>query len=428
MPYRTWAWVRAIEWRFCGSPEMPAKLFRRYAVIKARILVLTTSYPSHEGDPSGVFIAKLLSALHRRGYDLSVLAPSDGETFGRTIVHGIETDRFSYFFPRHLQMLTRPGGGIPENMQRSFLARIQVLPMMAVFLLKALRGASGCDLIYGNWLGAGIIGAAVSMLTGKPLVVTFRGDDGYLARDRLLWRILTKWVCRRAGLTAPVSSEIGRILSSLGVPESKLRVPVFGVDTEVFHPPREQDGQGDRVQVLFVGSLIERKGIHDLIEALADESLSAVTLVIVGQGPLESQLRTRADELGLTQRISWHLSLPQTEVAQVMRESDILCLPSYMEGRPNVVNEAMASGLPVIVTRIGGIPDMVDEGESALLIEPGDVEQLRTHLIRLAHDPGLREQMGDAARRRIVDTGVSWDATAAELDEIFRSVIPAGTR
>jgi len=180
--------------------------------VKPSILVLTTSYPSHETDPSGVFIAKLLAAIKTRGYSIKVVAPSDGSFYGRREVGGIETIRFEYFLPRSLERLTRAGGGIPENIKQSFLARLQLVPMLFMFLLVALRQSRGSDLVYANWLGAGIVGAAVNLLTRKPLVVSFRGDDGYLARDRLVWRILTKWVARRAAVVAPVSSELASIL------------------------------------------------------------------------------------------------------------------------------------------------------------------------------------------------------------------------
>ncbi len=120
-----------------------------------RILVLTTSYPSDHADPSGIFIAKLIAALHRRGYDLKVVAPSNGVFHGRRLLDDIETVRFAYFFPRSLERLCAGAGGIPENMTKSLLARLQVFPMMLAFLFRTLLEARGCDLIYANWLGAG---------------------------------------------------------------------------------------------------------------------------------------------------------------------------------------------------------------------------------------------------------------------------------
>ncbi len=322
-----------------------------------RILVLTTSYPSDENDPSGIFIAKLLGAIRKRGYSVKVIAPSNGTFYGTRFIDGIETVRFGYFFPHYLEKLTRGGGGIPENMAESLLARIQLVPMMLRFVIVALLHARGCDVIYANWLGAGVVGALVNFMTSKPLVVTFRGDDGYLARDRLLWRLLTKWVARRASVVAPVSAELLNIMSALGVPEKKLLLPRFGVDTEMFHPPDDLRQKSPETSILFVGSLIMRKGLHDLLEALADPDLNKAKLIVVGEGMYAPQLTALCRRLGLSDRTEWVGTLPPADVAALMRSVDILCLPSYMEGRPNAVNEAMASGLPVVTTRIGGIPD-----------------------------------------------------------------------
>jgi glycosyltransferase involved in cell wall biosynthesis len=392
---------------------------------KPSILVLTTSYPADEHDPSGIFIAKLLGALGRRGYSLKVVAPSNGVFHGRRMLDGIETVRFGYCWPRSLERLTVGGGGIPENMAGSFLARLQVIPMMLAFVLAALREIRGRDVIYANWLGAGIVGAVANSLTGKPLVVTFRGDDGYLARDRFSWRMLTTWVTKRARTVAPVSGELLNIIKDLGVPAAKCYLPHFGVDTDMFHPRAAAKEKTEEVQVLFVGSLIDRKGLPDLLEALGDPAFHRVRLVVVGDGPNAARWKRRTEELGINERVEWKGTLPPIEVAVLMRAVDILCLPSYMEGRPNVVNEAMASGLPVIVTRIGGVPDMVLEGETALLFEPGNVEELRQSLRTLVGDPQLRSRMGQAGREFLVRSGVSWDATAEEFDELFsRAVFP----
>jgi hypothetical protein len=103
-----------------------------------RILLLTTCYPSYDEDPSGVFLAKLAAAIRKRGHSLTVLAPSDGTYFGKLSVDKIETYRFGYFWPRSMLRLTRGSGGIPENMAKSWLARIQLYPMMTMFLLQSL--------------------------------------------------------------------------------------------------------------------------------------------------------------------------------------------------------------------------------------------------------------------------------------------------
>lgn len=300
---------------------------------------------------------------------------------------------------------------------------------MVAFLFHALREASDCRIIYANWIGAGAIGALLSSLTGIPLVVSFRGDDGYLARDRPLWRRVTKWVTARSAVVAPVSRELAEILIELGLPKEKCFLPKFGVDTEMFFPIVDSK-PNDPVQInlLFVGSLISRKGLHDLIDALADKTLSKIRLTVVGDGPDRQELEQRGTDLGVNERTEWKGLQPPREVARLMRLSDIVCLPSYMEGRPNVVNEAMASGVPVVATRIGGIPDMVAEGETAFLFDPGDVKALRECLLKLASDECLRRRMGRAGYDFVTRAGVSWDATAEDFDKIFQRVVRTGHR
>lgn len=387
------------------------------------ILVLTTSYPSHEQDWSGIFIAKLLAAMSRRGHRVRVVAPSDGVFHGTRVVHGIEARRFGYFIPRSWERLTRGGGGIPENLAKSYLAKLQVLPMMVAFLVASLRNSRGFDLLYANWLGAGIIGAAVNVLSGKPLIVSFRGDDGYLARDRIVWRILTKWVSRRAAAIAPVSSELLHILRSLGVAPEKLHLPRFGVDTDMFRPSESKNSSPERLQVMYAGALIPKKGLHILFEALDDERLGHVHLLIAGEGHYSDQLKTLCEMAGLSDRTRWTGSLTPLAVASEMRRSDILCLPSFTEGSPNVIKEAMASGLPVVASKVGGIPDLVRHGETGFLFEVGNVEELRECIGTLAANEGLRMRMGRAAREFVMRSGMSWDDTAKDFEAIFDGIL-----
>lgn len=389
-----------------------------------KILTLTTSYPSDESDPSGIFIARLLAAISKRGHAVEVIAPTNGRYHGRRTIDGIETVRFGYFLPHSLEKLTTGMGGIPESMARSRLARFQLFPMMARFLTETLSEVRNCDVIYANWLGAGLIGAAAKALTGKPLVVSFRGDDGYLARDRPIWRVLTSWVMEKSDKVAPVSRELADILVNLGCPEPKCLVPRFGVDVEAFHPGNREPG--DEVRVLFVGALIRKKGVADLLAALARQASPHVRLVAVGDGVDAPEFMSLADELGLADRVEWKGVLPHDDVAMMMRECDLLCLPSYTEGRPNVIVEAMASGLPVIATRVGGIPDMVHEGETALLHDPGDVEALSECLDTLAQEPALRSAMGRKARNFVMESGLNWDTTAQDFEIIFSEAVSAG--
>ncbi|MGC9028744.1 MAG: glycosyltransferase [Desulfomonilaceae bacterium] len=390
-----------------------------------RIVFLTTSYPSYSDDWTGAFIANLALALKKRGYPLLVICPAVPGRHGRFPVNGVETVRFAYFLPRSLQRLTGGEGGIPENVARSFLARAQVAPMMAVFLYTVLRETSASDILYANWLGAAIVGAAARTLTKAPLVVSLRGDDGYLARERPVWKFLTKWVIRKSTYLAPVSRELLDIATKLGAPPSKCTVPRFGVDVELFHPASEDDRRDGGVRVVFVGSLVPKKGLQDLLLALSDPNLADVQLIVVGNGAYAGRLKALARELGLSERTTWRGLLSPPQVAQTLRQADIFCLPSYTEGSPNVIKEAMASGLPVVATRAGGIPDLVSDNVNGFLYDAGDVNALKKCIASLAKSENMRRVFGQMSRQMVEERRLTWDAAAEDFDRIFQRIARA---
>jgi glycosyltransferase involved in cell wall biosynthesis len=295
--------------------------------------------------------------------------------------------------------------------------------MMFVFVLRSLFEAKGTDVVYANWLGAGLVGAVLKTLTGKPLVVSFRGDDGYLARDRFLWRTLTKWVTHRADMVAPVSSELAEIMRDLGTPPEKCYLPVFGVDTDMFHPPADPFDTRKELRLIFVGALAPKKGLQILLEALAHPDFSQVHLTVVGDGYYAPELKSICEQMGLKDRTQWTGMLSHGEVARLMRDSHLLCLPSFTEGSPNVIKEAMATGIPVVASRVGGIPETVREGETALLFQPGNVEELRRRLLYFVNNPGMVQKMGAAGRELLIKTEMSWETTAAEFDLMFHRVL-----
>jgi glycosyltransferase involved in cell wall biosynthesis len=170
--------------------------------------------------------------------------------------------------------------------------------------------------------------------------------------------------------------------------------------------------------MIFVGSLIPKKGLQDLIEALATPDLGKVRLVVVGDGYFASKLKSLAQDKLQKDQVIWRGIAPPVEVAKLMRDADFLVLPSYTEGSPNVIKEAMASGLPVIGTRVGGIPDLVTEGKTGLLYNPGDIESLR-QCIRMLKNRGTRLKMGWSARKKLDDSGLNWESTARDFESIF---------
>jgi glycosyltransferase involved in cell wall biosynthesis len=166
---------------------------------------------------------------------------------------------------------------------------------------------------------------------------------------------------------------------------------------------RDHGGSGGPMQVLTVGRLDRMKGMPILLDAIADVVGRGipVELKVVGDGPSRAILEAQAERLGIRDAVTWVGAVGQDKMPAQYAAADVFCLPSFAEGIPIVLMEAMATGLPVVATRITAIPELVDEEQSGLLVRAGRSDQLADALARLAQDPELRREMGRTARAKI---------------------------
>lgn len=176
------------------------------------------------------------------------------------------------------------------------------------------------------------------------------------------------------------------------------------------------------LRLLFVGRLVSEKGVLVLLRALAELRRRGVevTAVLVGDGPYRGEFEQAARRLGIAEQVTFTGALTGARLAPLYREADVFCLPSFAEGLPVVLMEAMANELPVITSRIAGIAELVDDGVNGLLLPPGRDDVIADALERLAADPELRAQWGRAGRERVLrdyDVGRS----AALLESLFTS-------
>ena len=245
-------------------------------------------------------------------------------------------------------------------------------------------------------------------LRQTPVVVSLRGSDvpGYDPHNRGLQfahRILaplTRWIWRRADRVVAVCESLGQLARQTD-PKLTYAVIPNGVDLQLFRPA----GGGHRVptqpiRCLAVARLIERKGLGDLIRAFALLERGRFELEIVGGGSDERALRQLASALGVAGEVRFLGPQPRAEVARRYREADLFTLPSSAEAFGNVFAEALASGLPIVSSPIGGIPDLVEHGTNGLLVTPGDVNGLAAAIRYLAEDPELRLAMAQRNRAK----------------------------
>jgi glycosyltransferase involved in cell wall biosynthesis len=327
-----------------------------------KVAVLTTSYPRFEGDAAGWFVAEAVERLRARGVEVVVVSPASFRHFG-----------IAY------------GDGVAGNLRRAPW-KLALVPLLLLgFVRAARRAARGADLVHAHWLPAGAVGLA----TGKPVVVTLHGTDVELAR-RVPW--LARVVLRRVRVAVAVSPALAAEARRLGA--RRVRV----VPNAVALPARAGE-EADPPYVLFAGRLSAEKGIRELVAATG-----GLPLVVAGDGPLRDEVpRARG-------------MLSRDELEPLLAGAAIVVVPSRREGFGLAAAEAMAHGKPVVASAVGGLPDLVVDGETGLLVPPGDVEALRAALERLLADRDLRRRFGAAGRERAARLLARDTVTDALLD------------
>jgi glycosyltransferase involved in cell wall biosynthesis len=243
-------------------------------------------------------------------------------------------------------------------------------------------------------------------------------------------RFVARLAFRYADLVAPVSEELA-VRVRMMQPRARMRVIGNVVDTDVFHAAlgvrKEAQDVADRegatrdgsARLLTVAALAEKKGLTDLLEAIAQlRRTHAVTLDLVGEGDQRAALEERVRSLGLDQVVRLRGALGKREVAELMRQADLFVLPSLFENLPCVLLEAMASGLPFVATRVGGVPVLL-RGEYGILTEPGDPAALAASIAGALDRPERFDRQGavNDARARF-----GYEAFARTWTAVYRAL------
>ncbi len=237
-----------------------------------------------------------------------------------------------------------------------------------------------------------------SRASGIPYSFTLHGPDIFFEPER--WRLDAK--ISEAAFVACISHfcRSQAMAFSREADWSKLHIVHCGVEPARY---RSQETNRDANQILFVGRLAGVKGLPVLLETMADlhKDYPDLRLVLIGDGPDRASLELQTERFGISSVVDFVGYKSQGDVAQALLECEALVLPSFAEGVPVVLMEAMAAGLPVITSRIAGIPELVEDGVSGLLTPPGDAASLKSALLRIISDDDLRARLGEAGRAKV---------------------------
>ncbi len=363
---------------------------------------------------------------------MTVLSPASPAARPRETLDGVDIHRADYWIRRWGSLASGFGGIVPNLKSRPWLA-LQVPPLVAALALRAVELAHDADLVHAHWMyPAGIAGAIAGRRAHVPLIATSHGTDLALARRFRPIRWLSQRVCARASACVAVSQGIADGLNELNVPEERVRIIPMGVDRgsgEDRGTIHENDDYlkfktYEGLRIVFVGRLVPSKSVGTLIAAhhRLERRGRSVTCALIGSGPTEKSLRQQAHSLGC-RNVIFAGAQPPESVRHWLAASHVLVLPSIREGRGIVILEAMAQGLPAVVSDIPGPRELVLNGESGFLFSAGNADALADRLEALIQDEALRRAMGRRARASIESEGLTSDECARRHLALYEEIL-----
>lgn len=408
------------------------------------VVMVTTSYPRFDGDTVGTFMEPIAHGVAARGHEVHVVAPWH-PLVARPAREGLVRFHLFRYAPHPaLNVFGYAGGLRADTALRGAAWMAAPLALAAGWrLARRVARERHATVLHGHWVvPGGVIAAAAA--GGRPLVVSLHGSDVFVAEKHALLGRLARGVFARAGYVTACSEDLRARALRLGASERRSEVVPYGVDTARFAPlasaaareaARAELGVGpDEPLVFAVGRLVRKKGFEYLVDAVArlSEDRPNLACVIAGTGDLDGELRARATARGVSGRVRFPGVMPHDRTAAAMGAADIVAVPSVrddagnVDGLPNVVLEALATGTPVVATPAGGIGSVVEDGVSGRLVPERDAAALAQAIGSLLDRPHAARALGATARARVLERH-GWGRVAERFEAAYDTAVGART-
>jgi colanic acid/amylovoran biosynthesis glycosyltransferase len=339
----------------------------------------------------------------------------------------LNADRFPWE-----DVVTFDGGSRLGRIERAVYRGTSLSPRFAMAMRRGRYA-----LVHSHFGTAGVRALPYIEMLGLPSITMFHGGDfsrlaGPAAREPHNWLLAAAAprLFRRSDVVLAASEDLRRNLVAAGCPAHKVRVFRLGIDLTKFALVRRDtrsDGNS-QLQVVMVGRLVPKKGFDDALRALGQHRDVEFRVTIVGEGPLRPYLEAVAGQVGLSSRVHFAGSVAHAEVNRLLSTADLMLAPSVVTPSGDrdsgliVLKEAAATGLPAVGTIHGGLPEIIDDGETGYLVPEHDIEALADRIGRLLRDGERRTAMGLAARAKMEREYDIRDRVAA-LEEIYDEVV-----
>ena len=389
-----------------------------------RVLVLTSTFPRWEGDTDPPFVHTLSDYLSN-DFDIHVLAP---HCEGAKVEERSGTLRvFRYRYgPERFERLAYDGG-ITTKLKKNplYYLLVPTFLLAQIWAARRLNKQFRYDLIHAHWI---IPQGIVATMIGVPYVVTSHGADLYAMSGGVFEWLKRKCLMTSAGITV-VSHAMVTQVRRLGVDSVNVQVASMGVDVDnVFTPPQERRRRGS-LKIVFVGRLVEKKGLPVLLNAVSrlKRDGTSVELVVVGAGPERPHLERLVSYLSIRESVDFVGALPNHEIPDYYRTADVAVFPFVkardgdQEGLGLVSVEAMACGCVVVASRLPAVEDVVTDGEDGLLFKPGDAEELVGKLKVLDSDEVFWRRLSENSVASATRFG--WGRVAVRYKGVYEAAI-----
>ena len=410
------------------------------------VVMVTSSYPRFPGDLAGTFLEPIAHGVAARGHRVHVVAPWHPLVRRPEREGDVHFHFYRYAPVRALNVFGYAGSLRADVLMRSTAYAVAPLALSAACVAtRRVVRATRATVVHAHWVIPSGAVAALS-IRSAPLVVSLHGSDVFVAERHAAIRRAARYAFNRAGWVTACSEDLRSRASRIGAVPDRSEVVPYGVDVTRFRPDHDARARlrgrhaipPDAPVVFAAGRLVRKKGFEHLLDAVAEIAprRADLRLVLAGDGDLEVELRVRAAARGIADRVTWLGRVPQSDIAGWLAAADVAAVPSVrddagnIDGLPNVVLEALASGTPVVATPAGGITTVAVDRRTALVVAERDAGALAQAIDELLRQPSLAAALGRAAREDM-RASCTWAKVAERFERAYQraaAATPAGRR